>query len=107
MLILSASCQENIASLHPQGSYVESDPVNGRSQLNFIDDHLVIKGKAGSTIEDTFNYQIKDGMILLTLLRSQLSTPFEFTAIDNNTFRIGNLYPSIPEALPILMTFKK
>lgn len=91
------------------GLYIENSPVNGRSQLNFIHRNLVIKTETGSSFADTFKYSITQTKIVLTPNWASQDPPqeFDFEKIDDNTIKIQNLYPSIPEAPKSYMTYKK
>jgi hypothetical protein len=102
------SCKKN-SEFVPNGLYTENSPFAGRSQLNFINNNTVIKTEAGSNYSDTYNYIISEGKIKLTLqpTSSYSSTEFDFKIIDDNTFKIQNLYASIPEAPESFMIYKK
>ena len=103
------SCKKDKTSNSVSGIYTETTPVAGRSQLNFINSGLVVKTETGSNYKDTFSYSILPGKILLKAIWSSQypAQEFEFEKIDNNTFKIQNLYPGIPEAPISYMTFKK
>jgi hypothetical protein len=105
---LLISCKKDAQNLL-YGTYTENSPVAGRSQLNFINDNTVIKTETGSNYSDTFNYIISQGKISLAL-EGAISFPpqkFDFQIIDDNTFKIENLYADIPEAPESFMTYKK
>lgn len=103
-----AACKKNISS-SIRGLYIEESPVNGRSQLNFINWNLVIKSERGSNYADTFKYLVIPKKILLTpKWTNQSSTQeFDFEKIDESTIKIQNLYPSIPESPKSYMIYKK
>ena len=103
------SCKKDSSADFLNGLYIEESPVAGRSQLHFISDKLVIKSEAGSNSKDTFTYSIATSKILLTPTWTNQygSQEFDFERIDNVSFRIENLYPSIPEAQKSYMIFKK
>lgn len=108
-LLPFASCKKDSSKIFVSGIYTENSPVNGRSQLNFITTKLVIKSEPGSSSRDTFKYSLTANQILLTL-NSTTQYPeqqFDFEKIDENTIRIQNLYPSIPEGPKTFMIFKK
>jgi len=109
MSLLFASCKKDTNKISVNGLYSENSPVAGRSQLNFISSSLVIKSETGSNYKDTFSYSISADKILLTpTWTNQYSgQQIDFKKIDDNTFKIENLYPSIPEAPKSYMTFKK
>lgn len=110
LIIISSfsSCKkDNSNSI--RGLYIENSPVSGRSRLNFINGSLVIKSESGSNYADTFRYSILLTKIVLTPYWTNQYPPqeFEFEKIDDNTIRIQNLYPSIPESPKSYMIYKK
>ncbi len=110
LLLLSfASCRKETNLISVSGFYTEISPVAGRAQLNFISSKLVIKSETGSNYKDTFSYIISADKILLapTLASPYSGQQFDFEKIDNNTIKIENLYPGIPESVKSYMTFKK
>ena len=88
------------------GTYTENSPVNGRSQLTFTSQYLV-KSEPGSTYKDTFSYSITPGKITLRHWSYAVSSAFDFEYIDEKSFRIENLYPSIPGNPKVMMLYKK
>jgi len=108
-LLLNLSCEKGANTNPTYGIYTESYPVSGRSQLNFISSNLVVKTEIGSNYKDSFYYSYTNGKILLTPAWTTIypATSFDFNRIDNNSFQIENLYPSIPEAPKSYMIFKK
>jgi hypothetical protein len=110
LLIISlAACKKNNPSVTVDGLFKETTPVAGRSQLNFINGNLVVKSEIGSVYKDTFKYSITQTKIILTpnWTTQYSGQEFDFEKIDNNSFKIQNLYPSIPENSKNYMTFKK
>ena len=107
-LFAFASCKKNLNGIS-ENLYTESSPVAGRSQLNFINHNLVIKSETGSSYKDTFSYSISAGKIQLTpTWTDEYSTQqFDFEKVDDNTIRIENLYPAVPEDSKTYMIFKK
>ena len=107
LLFFLVSCTKSTNAV--SGLYIENSPVSGRSQLNFISNTLLMKSETGSNYRDTFIYSISPNKISLT--PTWTSTPYasilDFQTIDANSFRIENLYPSIPEAPKTYMIFKK
>lgn len=102
------SCKKgNIINIH--GLYIETSPVPGRSKLNFIGFNRVIKSEPGSIWNDTFHYSFSPGKIILNPIWTNQNSPqqFDFKKIDENSFQIENLYPSIPEAPKSYMIYKK
>ena len=109
LVLTITSCKKEGDSGSIRGLYTESRPESGRSQLNFISKHLVVQTERGSSYADTFRYAFSSGKIELTpIWTDQASTySFEFERIDANTFKIENLYPSIPEAPRSYMFYSK
>ena len=104
-----AACNKNSSTSTVSGLYIENSPINGRSQLNFINGNLVIKTETGSNYADTFRYSITTAKIILTpnWTTQYSAQEFDFTKIDDRSFKIQNLYPSIPENPKTYMIFKR
>lgn len=111
ILAIFNSCEkdEEINSQTLSGIYMETSPVNGRSQLNFIDENTVIKTEIESSTEDEYIYELNGNIITLTHVMDSSSTTFEFDIelMNSSEFEIENLYPSIPENPTTYMTFEK
>jgi len=103
------SCKKNTSTSSFDGIYLENSPVNGRSQLNFLSSSLVVKSEQGSSYADTFKYSFTPTKIILTpnLTTQHPSQEFDFEKLDENSFKIQNLYQSIPESPKSYMIFKK
>jgi len=103
------SCKKNTSTTSFDGIYLENSPVNGRSQLNFLSSSLVVKSEQGSSYADTFKYSFTPTKIILTpnLMTQHPSQEFDFEKLDENSFKIQNLYQSIPESPKSYMIFKK
>lgn len=108
-ILFFASCKKEASSISVSGIYTENSPVAGRTQLIFTSSKQVIKIEIASSYKDTFNYSLTGGKILLTQIRTNpsLAQPFDFEKIDNNTIKIQNLLPGLPEAPNTYMTFIK
>lgn len=110
ILLAIGSCKKYKDSNQIIGLYTESAPVPGRCQLNFITTELMTKRDSGSTIEDTFTYALTANSISLTPIWTSTSAPqsLDLEIIDNNTFKIENLYPAIPiKTTKEYITFRK
>lgn len=92
-----------------QGVYTEHSPVAGRSQLIFMADDKVIRREPGSTFIDTFHFRLDNAKIVLTpaWTNQYLPVEFNFEIIDNSSFKIESLYPSIGLQSGRHMVFKK
>jgi len=90
------------------GNYSETYPQSGRTQMNFILGNKVTIIKSGSSNEDTFLYKIVDNTIKLTpTWDNSSSDELYFELINSSTFKIQNLYPSIPEYQITYITFER
>lgn len=107
--IIFVSCKKDTTNDFPHGLFIENNPVSGRSQLNFINNHLVVKSETGSSYKDTFIYSFSANKIILTpsWTNQYPAAQLEFKKIDENSFQIENLYASIPEAPKSYMIYKK
>lgn len=106
-----SSCKKDKTPSDFHGLYIEASPIAGRSQLNFINSKLVIKTEPGSSYKDTFYYSFTADTTKIILTPSWTNEYsgqiFDFEKIDESSFKIENLYPSIPELPESYMIFKK
>ncbi len=109
LVMILLSCKKDKNPVEISGLYSEMTPIIGRSQLNFISNNFVVKSETGSIYRDTFKYSISVGKILMTPIWTNQNPgqTFDFEKIDENTIKVENLYPSIPESPKSYMTFKK
>lgn len=107
LLACSSDDSDNVDAL--TGVYTETSPIQGRTQLIFTEGAKVTKHENGESLGDVYDYVIDDNGIWFTLTGSDtpVSTQFDFEIIDNFTFEIENLYPSIPEDPVTYMIFEK
>ena len=109
--LIFSSCKKDRITGAFHGLYIEVSPIAGRSQLNFINSKIVIKTETGSSYKDTFYYSFTADttkIILTPAWTNEFSEQmFDFEKIDENSFKIENLYPSIPELPESFMIFKK
>lgn len=106
--LILCSCQEKERPrLH--GTYTERSPVNGRSQLHFLDGNKVIRFEPGSLFSDSFHYRLEQGKIILTPARTNHYLPqeFAFEIVDNSSLKIEYLYPSIGPSSKGMMVYMK
>jgi hypothetical protein len=103
------SCKkDDSVSIELSGKYSETVPKIGRSQLEFITGHKVVKTETGSSYRDTLVYEISGGTMKLTpVWDNSYSTQLDIEIVTNSKFIIENLYPSIPEYEKVYMTFEK
>ena len=89
------------------GRWVELSPVEGRTELFFRSNSLVTRTTSDGSTE-VYNYKIEDQSILLSLAGElEGSSELFFEQVDEDTFRIGDLYPRIPEAEPVILVFER
>ena len=109
--LMFSSCKKDKARSAFRGLYIEATPIAGLSQLNFINNKIVIKTETGSSYKDTFYYSFSADTTKITLTPAWTNDysahPIDFEKIDENSFKIENLYPSIPESPESYMIFKK
>ncbi len=60
-LSLFISCRRDRDTMYVSGLYTENTPVAGRSQLNFINNNLLVKSEIGSSYKDSFSFSISAG----------------------------------------------
>ncbi len=110
LVAICLSCKKNAGStISLNGVYNESSPFSGRSQLNFTSNNLVIKSESGSIYKDTFYYSISSDEITLrhhSTVDNTVSSLY-FHRYNSDSFKIANMYASIPENPPTYMVFKK
>ncbi|GAB2764322.1 hypothetical protein GCM10010465_06820 [Actinomadura fibrosa] len=89
------------------GAWVETAPVEGRTQLYFSPgNHLTMVKEDGHTEE--FIYRLGEKTIFITIDGpTEGSSELYFEFINNNKFKIDKLYPYIPEAEPIILIFER
>lgn len=106
--MISCNSDDDNASKSLSGTYTETLPINGRSELNFVNENTVIKTESGSAFGNEFTYELIDNVIKLTPnWDDDTATEFEIQIMNSSKFVIENLYPSIPETPTIYMTFQK
>ncbi len=98
------SCAREENTTRPNGVYSEILPVAGRTQINFKSTTELIITKSNNS--DNFNYKIEGNLIKL-MNNQGFTQNFEYEQINQNEFKIENLYPDIPENTKSYMNFKK
>ena len=89
------------------GRWVEVSPVEDRTELFFRTGNRVARTTADGSTE-IYNYEISNNNIVLSLTGElEGSSELFFEQVDENTFRIGDLYPHIPEAEPVILVFER
>ncbi len=109
LLCIAGSCDKDDSLDLPAGIYTETNPVPGRSALNFLNSELLVRLEPGYATSDTFRFSLLgDKLWLIPTWSDQYSGAwFEFHRIDKNSFRVENMYPGIPEAPKSYITYKK
>ena len=108
MLLFSCIKTEKMPS-SLSGLYTESTPMSGEVTLQFLPGNLVVKHEFGSAYYDSFSYYFTVGKINLKPLWSNIY-PYaasDFRNLDDTTFLIQNLEPTIPESPETYMEFIK
>ncbi len=102
-------CKKSNPTSKLNGLYTETIPVSGRSQLNFVNEKKLVRSEPGSSYSSTYSYSFGEGRIYLQpdFFGDYPIQAFDFEIIDDKTFRIENLYPSIPTGVKTFMTFQK
>lgn len=89
------------------GTWIESSPVPDRTTLHFAEHNLLTRVDAEGNAEE-YIYRIEDGILYLSLASGQEGyTELMFDQINENRFKLQNLYPSIPEAEPVFIIFDR
>ena len=105
------SCNKEAGDYTLNGTYYEPDSKNARSALTFLKDSKVVitEGLNAVPSKDTDNYKIKGDSIYLWLPSGDQNTGSRlyFKLFKGDSLHIGNIYASIPEAPPVILTFKK
>ena len=92
--IISCSSDDESKNHTLNGIYTETSPINGRSQLNFVDKNTVIQSESGSSTENEFIYELNGNIIKLTpTWNNQMTTELEIEIMNNSKFKVENLYP--------------
>lgn len=107
-LVILTSCEtDDLAEKNLRGEWIELSPVANRTTLIFSSENKVTRIDSEGNQENYF-YRIEGGSIFLSTSEGQEGgTALYFDKVDPMRFRIGNLYPSIPEDEEVIMTFEK
>lgn len=89
------------------GEWVEESPVENRTELFFYSGNRVTM--TTDSISEDYVYRLGEEAIFLRHDDETVSNETElyFRQINENTFQIGNLHPSIPEQEPTFMIFRR
>jgi hypothetical protein len=104
MIFAFNSCEREENITQPNGTYSEEIPIKGRTQINFKSANELIIVKSNNS--DGFNYIIEGNYIKLSNNQGY-SQNFEYVQINQNEFKIENLYPNVPENSKSYMNFRK
>ena len=87
------------------GEWVEESPLEGRTELYFYSGNRVTMTTEGVVGDYTYRI-VEESIILIPDGDAEAGgTEFYFRQINENTFQIGNLHPSVPEGEPTFMIF--
>lgn len=108
ILLVAASCGgDDVPEESLAGEWIEVEPVEGRTILMFSSQNRVSRID-GEGNRENYVYRIEGDSIFLSLAEGQEgSSELYFNKADVGWFRIGNLYPSIPENEEIFMVFER
>ena len=88
------------------GSWIETSPVEGRTELFFGSGNRLIRKAGGATEE--YRYKIVDNRLILTLPEDEESrSELIFNQINENTLKIESFYPKIPESPSTFIIFER
>lgn len=106
--LLQTGCdREELVQRSLPGEWGEVFPEADRTILIFSDQNTMTRVDAMGNSEE-YTYELdKDSIHLKSISDTQGTTTLYFNKIEPGRFKIGNLYPSIPEAEPIHMLFEK
>lgn len=89
------------------GVWNETSPMEGRTELLFSTGSQLTIVDADGTVED-YKYRIVGNTLILTTEGNpESSVELEFHQINQNTIRIQNFYPQIPEAPISFIIFER
>jgi hypothetical protein len=106
ILCLFAGCSKDLDDeISLLGEWMEESPVEGRTELYFYSGNRLSMTTEG-VVED-YTYRIfEESIILIPDGNAEAGeTEFYFRQINEDTFQIGNLHPSVPEGEPTFMIF--
>lgn len=109
MIVVSLiSCgSDDLVEASLPGEWVEASPVADRTILIFTLKNRVSRID-GEGNQEEYIYSLDGDTITLSLADGQEgSTELYFNKIEPGRFKIGNLYPSIPENDEVVMIFEK
>ena len=106
--LLLVSCSKDMddeASI--LGTWIEESPVAGRTTLVFLSGNKLIKTDTEGNLEE-YNYKIEGEKLFISLSGNREGeAEISFKQINPNKIKLGNLYPSIPEADPVFIIFER
>lgn len=88
------------------GAWIETAPVENRTELYFFEGNRLHRVTSEGN-EDVYTYSLKEKAIIIRSAAVEGESELFFEQMDANTFKIGNLYPSIPEMEPTFMIFER
>ena len=89
------------------GTWIEESPVVERTTLLFLSGNKLIKTDVDGNQEE-YNYRIEGETLFISLTGNlEGQAEISFKQINPNKIKLGNIYPSIPEADPIFIIFER
>lgn len=106
-LALTSCGSDDLVEKSLPGEWVEVYPISDRTLLIFTSQNRLTRID-GEGHQEEYTYKIDGDTIILSLNDGQEgSTTLYFNKIEPGMFKIGNLYPSVPENEEVIMTFEK
>lgn len=106
-LALTSCSSDDLVEKSLPGEWIEVYPVSDRTILIFTSQNRLTRID-GEGNQEEYTYKIDGDAIILSLNDGQEgSTELYFNKIEPGRFKIGNVYPSIPENEEVIMTFEK
>lgn len=108
LFLLTASCTKDLDDKRSiLGTWIESAPVPDRTTLHFAEHNQLTRVDAEGNAEE-YIYRLEDNILYLSLASGQEGyTELIFDQINEDRFKVQNLYPSIPEAEPEFIIFDR
>lgn len=105
------SCNKEAGNYIFSGTYYEPNRENAHSSITFLNSNQVIitEGINTTPSKDTNTYKVNGDSIYLWLPPADQNSGSRlyFKMFDSDSLHIGNIYASIPEASPVVLTFKR
>ena len=109
LLLLMTGCAKDMDDeLSFHGTWIETAPVEGRTELLIMPDGILYLSKSGTS--EKFEYRVENEMLYLKPAGEGGEFPetgLLFEQIDANTLKMGDVYPRIPENEPVIIVLER